>query len=201
MNVRLLFLIAPVLIVAPATAQSADSPLTPLFECRDIPNDAERLTCLDAAVDALRGETESGEVVAVDRGQIESAEEATFGLSIPGFRLPGLPGFGNDDAETDLAVSEPEAGSPDRVVTRNDNGSIDRIENLAVAEFSLTNRDKAQIVLANGQVWRQTDGTRVQRPRSRDMDDLTVTIRSGSFGAYFLQLSNGGRWFRAERIN
>lgn len=201
MNVRLLFLIAPALIVAPATAQSADSPLTPLFECRDIPNDTERLACLDAAVDALRGETESGEVVAVDRGQIESAEEATFGLTIPGFRLPGLPGFGNDDEETDMAVSEPEAGSPDRVVTRNEDGAIDRIENLAVAEFTLTNRDKVQVVLANGQVWRQTDGTRVQRPRSRDMDELTVTIRAGSFGSYFLQLSNGGRWFRAERIN
>lgn len=195
MNVRLLFLIAPLAIAAPATAQGVESPLTPLFECREIPDDAARLACLDAAVDALRGETESGEVVAVERQQIESAEEATFGLSIPGFRLPG---FG--DGGQDLADAEPEAGSPDRVVTRNEDGNISRIENLAVTEFGFSRTRKVQITLANGQVWRQTDGIHVQRPRGDDLDTLTVTIRRGALGSYLLQLSNGGRWFRAERI-
>ncbi|WP_297735514.1 hypothetical protein [uncultured Maricaulis sp.] len=199
MNARLLILLPAALMTAPAAAQSGDSPLDPLFTCRDIADDSARLACLDAAVDALRSETESGDVVAVDREQIEAAEEATYGLSIPQFRLPGLslPG-GGEDAE--LAELESSEASPQRVINRDSNGQIDSIEGLAVAEISENRSGEKIIRLANGQVWRQTDNTYVQLSRSRADTDYTVTISNGALGSHFMRLDNGGRRFRAERV-
>lgn len=199
MNARLLILLPAALITAPAAAQSGDSPLDPLFTCRDIADDSARLACLDAAVDALRSETESGDVVAVDREQIEAAEEATYGLSIPQLRLPGLslPG-GGEDAE--LAELESSEASPQRVINRDSNGQIDSIEGLAVAEISENRSGEKIIRLANGQVWRQTDNTYVQLSRSRADTDYTVTISNGALGSHFMRLDNGGRRFRAERV-
>lgn len=199
MNARLLILLPAALMTAPAAAQSGNSPLDPLFTCRDIADDSARLACLDAAVDALRSETESGDVVAVDREQIEAAEEATYGLSIPQFRLPGLslPG-GGEDAE--LAELESSEASPQRVINRDSNGQIDSIEGLAVAEISENRSGEKIIRLANGQVWRQTDNTYVQLSRSRADTDYTVTISNGALGSHFMRLDNGGRRFRAERV-
>ena len=201
MNARLLLVIPPLALSASAFAQTgSDTPLEPLFTCRDIVEDSARLACLDAAVDALRAGTASGEVVAVDRQQIEAAEEATWGLDIPGFRMPGMPGFslGGDDAE--LAAVDAADASPDRVVTRRDDGSIERIEQIVVTGLTTTRSGDAEVTLANGQVWRQTDGTHVQGLRRGATDGLTASIRSGALGSFFMRLDNGGRWFRAERV-
>lgn len=199
MNARLLILLPASLITAPALAQGGDSPLDPLFTCRDIADDGARLTCLDAAVDALRSETESGEVVAVDREQIEAAEEATYGLTIPQFRLPGLslPGGGED---SELAELESASASPQRVIVRDTNGRIESIEGLAVAEISENRSGDTIVRLANGQVWRQTDDTYVQLTRSRADTDYTATISNGALGSHFMRLDNGGRRFRVERV-
>ncbi|MAK65044.1 MAG: hypothetical protein CMF75_09960 [Maricaulis sp.] len=182
--------------IAPVEAQSGGQPLQPLFACRAIEDDSARLACLDAAVEALYGDAESGEVVAVDRGQIERAEESTFGLSIPNFSLPSLRGEHTELAEAEAA----EAHSPERVVTRDDDGRIERIEELAVTEISTRRDGKVIITLANGQVWRQTDSTRIQGISRGARPGLTANIRTGALGSYFMQLNNGGRWFRAERV-
>jgi hypothetical protein len=179
-----------------AHAQTGPSPLDPLFACRDIADDAARLACFDAATDTLRGETESGEVVAVDRSQIEAAEEATFGLSIPNFSLPSLRGNNAQLAEA-AAASE---ASPERVVTRNDDGEIERIRGLRVTGLELSPAGNVYVTLDNGQVWRQTDNTHVQGARRGARDGLTAAIRGGALGSYFMRLDNGGRWFRAERV-
>jgi len=204
MNVRLLFLLCPVVFSAPVEAQTENSPLAPLFECREIPDDAERLSCLDAAVDSLRGDTDSGDIVAVDREQIEAAEEATFGLSIPGFSLPEVPRLSlpslSGNAE-DLTQAEETDISPDRVVTRDDEGNISRIENLAVESIDENPHGKVIVALQNGQVWRQTDSTHVQLPRRTPHNEMSATIRSGSMGAYFMRLNNLSRWFSVERVD
>ena len=199
MNARLLILLPATLMTAPAAAQAGSSPLDPLFTCRDIVDDVARLSCLDAAVDVLRGETESGEVVAVDREQIEAAEEATYGLSIPQLRLPGLslPG-GGEDAE--LAELESATASPARVVVRDSNGQIESIEGLVVVDISENRSGEKVIRLANGQVWRQTDGTYVQLSRRRADSEYTVTISNGALGSHFMRLDNGGRRFWVERV-
>ena len=204
MNVRLLLLLSPVIFSAPAEAQDEYSPLSPLFECREIPNDEDRLSCLDAAVDNLRGDTVSGEIVAVNRGQIEAAEEATFGLSIPGLSLPDVPRLSlpslSGNAE-DLIQAEESGVSADRVVTRDDEGNINRIENLAVESIDESPRGRVIVSLQNGQVWRQTDGRHVQLPRRMPDNEMSATIRSGVMGAYFMRLNNLSRWFSVERVD
>jgi len=200
MNARLLLVISPLVLAPAAGAQTDASPLQPLFECRSISDDTARLACLDAAVEALHGETESGDLVAVDREQIEAAEESTFGLSIPNFTIPGLGLRGGGGRNEELVEADATAQSQDRVVRRNDDGNIERIEGLAVTEVTINRADHVVVTLANGQVWRQTDSTHVQGIRSGARPGLTANIRSGMLGSYFMRLNNGGRWFRAERI-
>ena len=197
MKSKLFVILSPFILAAPAYAQSGGQPLQPLFACRAIEDDSARLACLDAAVDTLYGDAEAGEVVAVDRGQIERAEESTFGLSIPNFSLPSLRGDHTELAE----AAEAEAQSPERVVTRDDDGRIERIEELAVTAIETRRDGKIQITLANGQVWRQTDTTRIQGISRGARPGLTANIRTGALGSYFMQFNNGGRWFRAERVS
>jgi hypothetical protein len=180
MNARLLILLPAALISAPALGQGDSSPLDPLFTCRDIVDDSARLACLDAAVDALRGDTERGDVVAGDPEQ---------GLSLPG---------GGEDVE--LAALEAETASPDRTIIRDDNGQIERIEGLRVVEISENRSGDLIVRLANGQVWRQTDNTHVQLSRRRGVTEYTATISNGALGSHFMRLDNGGRRFRAERV-
>ena len=202
MNVRLFLWLAPALFWAPATAQTSNSPLEPLFQCQEIGDDTARLSCLDAAVSALRGDTASGEIVAVDRQQIEAAEEATYGLFIPGFSLPDIPRLslpslsGNSE---DLAEAAATTASPNRTVIRNDQGVIRRIDNLAIESISMNSARHVEVTLQNGQVWRQTDGTHVQISRRIPHNQLTVSIRNAAVGSYFMKIGNG-RAFRAERI-
>jgi hypothetical protein len=196
MNVRLLFALPPLVFAPLAYGQAGGQALQPLFACRAITEDAARLACLDAAVAELQAASESGDVVAVDRQQIEAAEESTFGLSIPNFSLPSLRGDNPALAE----AGDAEVHSPDRVVTRNDDGDIERIEGLAVTEVTINRAGRVEVTLANGQMWRQTDGTMVQGVRSGARPGLTANIRGGALGSYFMRLNNGGRWFRAERI-
>lgn len=202
MNVRLLFLAAPLAFAPLAEAQSDSSPLAPLFACRDIQNDAERLACLDREVDTLRGETEAGEIVAVDRQQIDAAEEATYGLQIPGFSLPDVPRLSlptlRSESE-DLADAEAASPATQRTVIRDDEGRIERIENLAVASIGETAYGRLVIELQNGQTWTQIDDTRVVLPRSIPEDEMTASIRNASLGSHLMQLNGRGRWFRARR--
>ena len=54
--------------------------------------------------------------------------------------------------------------------------------------------------MTNGQVWRQTDNTHVQLSRRRGVTEYTATISNGALGSHFMRLDNGGRRFRAERV-
>ncbi|PIW27145.1 MAG: hypothetical protein COW29_11785 [Rhodobacterales bacterium CG15_BIG_FIL_POST_REV_8_21_14_020_59_13] len=205
MNTRLLTLPLAILITVPAFAQDAGSPLSPLFDCRQIDGDAQRLACLDSAVEHLYQSENSGEVVAIHRGDIEAAEEATYGLDISGLRLPGLPDLGlSGGASTDLANAA-EAGtrandsSASYQVERNDNGEITRIEGLPVRNLQHDNVNRLIVTLQNGQVWRQSDGNRINYPRRQPPTEMFVTIRSGSLGSHLMQLNGRGRWFRVRR--
>lgn len=193
-----------------ALAQDDAGPLNDLFACRDIAGDAERLACMDAAVDILRADTASGEVVAVDRQEIEEAEASQFGLSggfglpdLPRVRMPSLAGGGSETlAETEAAEGE---DSAERVVTRNDAGEITSIEGLQIAFLEQNANGRYIIILENGQSWRQTDGTRVNIARRSEPTDLRFEIRSAAMGSFMAVISDTrigrvSRAFRAERI-
>jgi len=204
MNVRLLLLLSPVVFSAMAEAQVENSPLAPLFECREIADDVERLSCLDAAVDSLRGDTDSGEIVAVNSAQIEAAEEATFGLTLSGFNLPGIPHLAIPSLSSeslDLDATEEDASSSEINVIRNEEGDIQRIENLPVQSADTNAVNRVVIVLQNGQVWRQIDSVRVLINHREPQNEMTVTIRKTGIGSLFMRLNNRGRWFRVERVD
>ncbi|WP_420431491.1 hypothetical protein [Hyphobacterium sp.] len=218
MNTRLLAILFSALASAPTLAQGSDSPLSPLFDCRAIENDTERLACLDAQVETLYRSANTGELVAVERSEIEAAEEATYGLAIPQFRLPRLPSVrlpsmaGN--ASSDLADAASAAGtattgstatntaaaaSGTRRVERNEAGEITLIEGLAVQDIDRDAYDRMIITLQNGQVWRQIDDTRVLYSRRQPFTEMTVAVRSAALGSHMMQLNDRGRWFRARR--
>ncbi len=205
MNTRLLTLPVMLLMTAPAIAQETRSPLSPLFDCRQITSDTARLACLDAAVDRLHESENSGEVVAVNRGDIEAAEEATYGLDISGLRLPGLLDFSLSGGESvDLANAaspggDAEAASGDYSVERNDDGEITRIVGLAVQDLRRDGYNRLVVTLQNGQTWRQFDDTRIILPRRQPPSEMTVSIRSGALGSHLMDINDRGRWFRVRR--
>src|ERR1700722_14541456 len=88
MNPRLLVVAIPVALALVAAARAAESPLDALFACQKIADGAGRLTCLDREVTALRGESKSGEVIAVDRKKLE---EDNYGLDRSSVALPVPP--------------------------------------------------------------------------------------------------------------
>ena len=211
MNTRLLLIPLSLLFAAPAAAQDGNSPLSPLFECRQINDEAQRLTCLDAAVDALYQSENTGEIVAVTRGDIEAAEEATYGLNIPEFRLPGIPSIGlpnfSGGASSDLTEAADAVDSTDtaepaantRRVVRDETGDITGIEGLAIRNINRDSFDRLIVTLQNGQVWRQIDDTRVLISRRQSASEMSVAVRSAALGSHQMQMNGRGRWFRVRR--
>jgi len=215
MNTRLLFLPISLIITVPAAAQDGNSPLSPLFDCRQISDSTARLDCLDAEVERLYQSENTGAIVAVNRSEIEAAEEATYGLNIPAFRLPSLPSVGlpslSGGASSDLADaadssnvdttsgSSAGASDADRQIVRNDEGDITGISGLAVQNIQQDAYDRMVITLANGQTWRQIDDTRVLYSRRQAFSDMSVAVRSATLGSHQMQLNGRGRWFRVRR--
>lgn len=202
MNTRLLLLISALAVPSLAEAQSPAAPLDALFACESVADSTARLACLDAAVAALHSRAEAGEVIAVNRGEVEAAEMATFGLGIPNFRLPSMARLsGSHEDANALAASEAAAGaSSEHEVIRNADGNIDRIERLAIDDISYTRLDRVVITLANGQVWQQADSDSTHIPLSVSTRD-TASIRSAALGSYMMRIGDRGRWFRARRTH
>lgn len=200
MNTRLLLLIAAAALPSMALAQTPSEPLEALFACQAVSDNAQRLTCLDAAVAALRSDTESGSIVAIHRDDVEAAEEATFGLRIPGFSLPSLPRFSAPrGTASDLAAADQATGpSSGHAVSRDSAGQIDRIENLAIASIGFNRSRRLVVTLENGQIWQQLDSDSTHIARSTSAND-SVTIRSAALDSYMMRVGENGRWFRARR--
>ncbi|SDM07293.1 hypothetical protein SAMN04488568_104203 [Maricaulis salignorans] len=200
MNTRLLLLTVAITLPAPALAQAPSAPLDDLFACEAITEDLGRLACLDAAVAALHSDTESGSIIALNRGDVEAAEEATFGLRIPGLSLPSLPRLGLPrGSASDLAAADASTtSSSDRAVSRDANGQIDRIDNLAVASIGFNRSRRAVVTLVNGQIWQQLDSDSTHVARSTDISE-GASIRSAALDSYMMRVGDNGRWFRARR--
>jgi hypothetical protein len=198
----------------PAGAQSVE----PVFECRTIAADAARLACYDAAVNALVGQ-QADQFVVVDLARVEAVERDSFGLTLP--TLPDLPSLISRENDLSVAgvpaagaapVSDPQASAeparpaatpgardqaPSRVVERDDEGQIDRIE-LEIAEVSLSGYEAVIFEMTNGQVWRVAQGS-ARLVRQTDAGDL-AEIRRAAAGSYLLRVNGDGRAYRARRV-
>ncbi len=89
-------IVLSLLMVGNAKAQSDPTAFERLSECQGLSADEQRLACYDERMAALRAAAKSGEVVIMERAQVDAAKRAVFGLSTPNF--PAM--FGGDAIES-----------------------------------------------------------------------------------------------------
>ncbi len=160
-----LTLASPVVIVSQAAAaDAAQSKLQTLLDCRSIAAATERLACFDRSVDALQSATAKRDIVVVDRDVIRKTRRSLFGFSLPSGPIFGDGGSSNGKA---AAPSEEE---------REINATI-RSARLAADGFWV-------VVLDDGAVWHQTDGTLALSPKAGN----TVVIRRAALGSYYMRV-------------
>jgi hypothetical protein len=78
-----------------AFAQDGSTAFERLSECQSLTDGAQRLSCYDDRMAALRAAANTGEVVIVERAQVDAARRAVFGFTAP--NLPAI--FGGDNIE------------------------------------------------------------------------------------------------------
>lgn len=177
-----------------ASAQSSGSPLMDEFlACRSLQADAERHACLDRVSVAMAAALEAGEITIVARERAVAAERESFGTTTTGTGgfLSSLLGRTTGD------MSRVQAYGDGTQAVRSDTGEIEALLNVPIREAGHGADGKLYVVLADGQVWRQTDTRRIQLPRNTT--GLTVSIRRGAVGSYFMSLSNSPLSVRARR--
>lgn len=156
-------------IAAAQDAVTTPAALEAVYGCANETDEARRLACYDSAVAALRGAQTSGDVVAIDRGNVERMQRDSFGFNLPS-----------------IANLIPQIGHEDNVV--------DRLE-ATVERMSLGASGRSTFYMADGQVWTQVDAERVYNVRAGD----TVTIRRAALGSFMISSPRGGAGIRVRR--
>ncbi len=173
--------------------QPGPGALERLAACRTVTADVERLACFDALAEALAPQIEAGDLVAVDRARIENVERRNFGLPDDGFGLLTL--FSRSHPA--IATAAPGGGTE----RRDEDGRLVALEAVPVSAARRLESGRLEVTLSNGQIWRQTDSTRVRTVSARHIEaGLTASITSGALGSFFLRLDGFAASFRAERV-
>ncbi len=173
----LLLTVLAATMAAPA-AFAADPPapsavLKAVDACRAITDDKARLACFDTAAAQLATAQAKGDVVVVDREQVQAARREAFGFNLPKLSVLG------------------------RLASQVDGGKADEADDES-ATFTIANASQGGdgrwvVTMDNGMVWRQTNNT-VGAMTIRKGDKAEV--RKGMLGAYFM---NVGR-YRAIKV-
>jgi len=170
---------AAVGLAGPAFArQAVTNPTDPIYACAAIAEDTARLACFDEAVGTLRTKEEAGLVQTIDVGQIETIEKEAFG-----FAMPSLPKLFSRSESSDKKAEREE------------------VEEITVAVKSARIQGvtgKAIVTLENGQVWEQTDTTKIQASSMRKAKEARV--RKAALGSFMMTV-DGGRSFRVKRTS
>lgn len=141
----------------PPRAQALDQ----LATCRSIADGAQRLACYDTAATALDEAERTGQVVVLDREQVQETRRGLFG-----FELPSMAMFNRRGEST------PE----------------DEIDNVSfVVRSAREIRDGEWIfTMENGSVWRQIDGRMWGRPRAGE----PAVVRRAAMGSYLMNVGD-----------
>jgi len=146
---------------------------TELLDCRPLASAVERLDCYDQLVDAHATAPSQAAERRAAENPVPVAPTAAAATAASEPVLSSRPELSQEDlfgqGETEMRKSVQEA---------TDTKEIDRIEAIIV-EVHKSASGKAVITLDNGQVWRQSDGSRTHL----SVNDK-VTIRRRSFGSY-----------------
>ncbi len=166
-----------------------------LLGCRSLEDPAGRLACFDRETAALAEAVDAEEVTVVETARIRAVQRDTFGISMPS--LSGLAGIFSGSGEDAAPVVEslPEGGE---AVFQG--GDLETVRGAPVDSVEWLRGNRVRVALENGQVWLQTDDTRVSPIRRSLRGTLTAEIDRGAFGSFFMELSHDGRRFRARRL-
>lgn len=165
---------------APAVAQGlAEGEITEqLLVCDDVIDLTERLTCFNAIVDNLKAAL----VVPVADSPSTSVS-ATEAPDVAPAASPEIDDFGSE-------------GIVSRSAQEEESSAVDNIE--ATIVRSWRNHDgRFSVELDNGQIWRETQGTRVGQPKV----ETSVKISRGRFGGYRMKFEHIKRvaWVRRTK--
>lgn len=147
------------------------------------------LATADRQHDALEGASNT-----VDRTQQTPAPAATSDATPPVPATGTAPATSAPAANTAASTAAAEATSV-AILERDDDGDVFRVE-MEIERTRTVGYDTIVFYMTNGQVWRQTDSTRVRPPRG---DGHTAEIRRGAMTSYLLRINGSGRAIRVER--
>lgn len=149
---------APSLATAQTVAGNRSNLLSALSDCRNMADDTVRLACFDRTAAALDQGEKAGEVVVIDKEQVQMARRELFGFNMPS--LPGL--FGREDEENRVT-------SVETTLTR----------------AGQTPDGKWVFHLGDGSEWRQIDSMPV---RFQNRAGHQVRVRNAALGSYLLTI-------------
>lgn len=156
--------------------------MAPLYACAAIANPTERLACFDGAVARLRASEASGEVIALERAQIDAVERDAFG-----FQVPSLPFLRRRAAPA--ATAEDRSAPPEE----------ERLQSQTFEIVRVSRRDSGSLlVTSTGQSWLLTDPPVL---RGSSQVPFTVRIRRATLGSYILQVEGRNQGYRVRRVD
>jgi len=123
---------------APKAVQAA-------VDCRKLADDKARLACYDSAVDALGRQLAQGEVVAVDRTQVQQVRRQAFGFTLPSLNLFDRSGKAEEMSEVVLAVESARRMGDGKWLLRLEGGQVWR--QIDTGDFSRDPKPGAQATI------------------------------------------------------
>jgi hypothetical protein len=140
----------------------------------------------EAALAAREADLKSREAqLAAVKPEMSAAEEATlFGIPIP---------FTKKDRFNQIE------DLPNQKVERNEDGVVEALI-ANVAEFSYAADERLILVLENGQVWRQTEGDRINLKSDPEKPHV-VRISRGAVGSFNLKVNESNRTVKVRRVD
>jgi len=170
------FIFSLLFVAGLAHADPAQDALAEVAKCADIADSGDRLKCFDKAVPLARS--------ALAPSPKPAAEQRSF---LDWFGFPKTQKPPQTTEEFGKPAPPP---APDEVTSISSN----------VLEFARTPRGQALFVLANGQVWRQSEGDTSLVRDPPPGAPMKVTIENGFLGSYNLTIEGRNGLIKVTRL-
>ncbi len=186
MNLQISAILAVVFAASAAGAvqQSETEAVDSAIACLSIPDDAERLRCLDAAAKTLS-------VTRIVREEREANREEE---TRERFGLNGQMAEKSDDQPDDFG------GENVREIRKKNEKERLKSINAKVVEIRVNSLKTATISLENGQVWRQLDSDDKVLRISKKERLYTAKVKRSAFGNYMMTVNELHTTIRVRRI-
>ena len=159
---------APIIAFAQSSSNSS-TPLSGLYACEGVADDAAQLACFRAETAKLRAEETTGEVIAVDKESFAEIKKEEVKKA---------------EVKKEKQKKEKKAKTP-------------KIRTLAIKSARPVGlKGFYRFTLENGEVWEQTKSARV---RLGGAEPDVLIIRKGSLGSHFAKVNDTGNGFRVTQ--